>query len=121
MLSCTLMRPLIFVLLLFVPSHCVAQQKSDSLNALASDFWTWRAKYRPFTFDDVPRMERPGGVRDWSAASIAQQRTDLADFERRWKAVRADDAPVAQRVDYRLIGSALARVRWELDVNPRWQ
>ena len=29
--------------------------------------------------------------------------------------------PVAQQVDYRLIGSAIARVRWELDVNPRWQ
>ena len=28
---------------------------------------------------------------------------------------------VAEQVDYRLIGSALARVRWELDVNPRWQ
>ena len=24
-------------------------------------------------------------------------------------------------VDYRLMGSAIARVRWELDVNPRWQ
>ena len=24
-------------------------------------------------------------------------------------------------MDYRLIGSALARVRWELDINPRWQ
>ena len=29
--------------------------------------------------------------------------------------------PISQRVDYRLIGSALARVRWELDINPRWQ
>ena len=28
---------------------------------------------------------------------------------------------MGQKVDYRLMGSALARVRWELDVNPRWQ
>ena len=27
---------------------------------------------------------------------------------------------MAQQVDYRLLGSALARVRWELDINPRW-
>ena len=77
--------------------------------------------YRPFTFDDVTRMEHAGGVRDWSAATIAKQRTDLAEFERRWKAIRSDDWPVGQRVDYRLMGSAIARVRWELDINPRWQ
>jgi len=29
--------------------------------------------------------------------------------------------PIPQQVDYRLIGSALARVRWELEVNPRWK
>jgi len=115
------MRPLIFVLLLFVPSHCVAQQKSDSLDALASRFWTWRAKYRPFTFDDVPRMERPGGVRDWSETSVAKQRADLAEFEREWKASDSENWPTARRVDYRLVGSAIARVRWELDFNPRWQ
>ena len=31
------------------------------------------------------------------------------------------DWPIPQQVDYRLIGSALARVHWELEVNPRWQ
>src|ERR1700758_4106628 len=33
----------------------------------------------------------------------------------------ANPWPVPQQVDYRLMGSAMARVRWELDVNPRWQ
>jgi hypothetical protein len=98
-----------------------AQAQADSLNRLASDFWTWRAQYRPFTFDDVPRLEHAAGVRDWSAASIAKQRVDLAEFERRWKALRTKSWPVGQRVDYRLMGSALARIRWELDVNPRWR
>jgi len=60
-------------------------------------------------------------MRDWSAAAVAKQRADLAEFERRWKAMRTDGLPVARMVDYRLIGSAIARVRWELDVNPRWQ
>ena len=114
------MRRVLVTLLLF-SALSSAQSTSDSLNQLASDFWSWRAKYRPFSFDDIPRMERPGGVRDWSAASIARQRSGLADFERRWKTLSTDGGSPAERVDYRLLGSALARVRWELDVNPRWQ
>jgi len=111
----------LLVALLFLSSITFAQSKTAPFDQLASDFWTWRAKYRPFTFDDVPRMEHASGVRDWSAASVAQQRADLSEFERRWKAINPDGWPVAQKVDYRLIGSALARVRWEMDVNPRWQ
>ena len=118
--AATLMRRLLVALVLL---SCVgfAQTKAASLDQLASDFWTWRAKYRPFSFDDIPRMEHASGVRDWSAAAIAQQRTDLTEFEGRWRAISTDEWPVSKKVDYRLIGSALARVRWELDVNPRWQ
>jgi uncharacterized protein (DUF885 family) len=112
---------IVAIALLLSSSICFAQSGSDSFDQLASDFWTWRAQYRPFTFDDVPRMEHAGGVRDWSAASVASQRVELAAFERRLKAMATDTWPVAQKVDYRLVGSALARVRWELDVNPRWQ
>ena len=111
----------LLVALVLLTSLGFAQTKAASLDQLASDFWTWRAKYRPFSFDDIPRMEHAGGVRDWSAAAVAQQRTDLAEFEGRWKAISTDEWPVSKKVDYRLIGSALARVRWELDVNPRWQ
>jgi Bacterial protein of unknown function (DUF885) len=111
----------VFVALLLLCAVSLAPAKADSLDRLASEFWTWRANYRPFTFDDVPRMERPGGVRDWSAAAVAKQRVDLAEFERRWKDLHTDGWPVGRMVDYRLMGSAIARVRWELDVNPRWQ
>jgi hypothetical protein len=48
-----------------------AAVQTDSLDKLADDFWTWRAKYAPFTSDDVNRIERPGGVRDWSQSSSA--------------------------------------------------
>jgi hypothetical protein len=94
---------------------------ADSLDQFSSQFWTWRAQFRPFTFDDVPRMEHTPGMRDWSAASIARQGADLAIFERQWTALPTTGLPVARMVDYRLIGSAIARVRWELVVNPRWQ
>jgi hypothetical protein len=113
------MRQLLAALLLSAIS--LAQAKADALDQLASEFWTWRAKYRAFTSDDIPRMEHAGGPRDWSATAVAKQRVDLAEFERQWKAIRADHWPTGRSVDYRLIGSAIARVRWELDVNPRWQ
>ena len=94
---------------------------SESLDKLADDFWSWRAKYAPFTGDDVNRMERPGGMRDWSRASIAQRRKDLGQFESRWKQLDSAAWPIPKQVDYQLIGSALSRVRWELDANPRWK
>ena len=98
-----------------------ASAATESLDKLANDFWAWRAKYAPFTGDDVNRLERPGGTRDWSRASIEKQRKDLAEFEARWKKLDPAQWAIPQQVDYRLIGSALARVRWELDINPRWK
>jgi uncharacterized protein (DUF885 family) len=116
-MKCT---PIAFSLLLFV-SSVAGRSKITDLEKLADDFWTWRAKYAPFTGDDVNRIERPGGTRDWSRASIDNQRKDLAAFETRWKKLNATAWPIPQQVDYRLIGSALSRVRWELDINPRWR
>jgi uncharacterized protein (DUF885 family) len=98
-----------------------ASAATESLDKLANDFWAWRAKYAPFTGDDVNRIERPGGTRDWSRASIDKQQKDLAEFEARWKKLDPTQWAVPQQVDYRLTGSALARVRWELDINPRWK
>ena len=98
---------------------------TGSLEALANDFWQWRARNQPFSKDDIPRIERPiedrAGPRDWSARSIAKQKAILEDFEKQWRQIDTTGWSVALRVDYRLMGSALARVRWELEVNPRWQ
>jgi uncharacterized protein (DUF885 family) len=98
-----------------------ASATTASLDKLANDFWAWRGKCAPFTDDDVNRIERPSGPRDWSRASIDKQRQDLAEFEGRWKKLDPTAWSIPQQVDYRLIGSALARVRWELDINPRWK
>jgi len=98
-----------------------SQTQADSLDKLAGDFWSWRAEYAPFTGDDVNRMQRPGGSRDWSRASIDRRGNDLEQFESRWKKIDPSSWPIAKQVDYKLIGSALSRVRWELDVNPRWK
>src|SRR5947199_6412790 len=73
------------------------------------------------TVEHVNRIEHPGGTRDWSAAAIDKQRKDLAEFAARWKKIDVKGWPVPKQVDYKLIGSALSRVQWELDVNPRWK
>jgi len=110
------------VALLALIAICVANiAAAESLEKLADDFWTWRAKYAPFTGDDVNRLERPGRIRDWSQASIDRQHKDLEQFEARWKKIDPNGWPTPQQVDYKLIGSALSRVRWELDKNPRWK
>src|ERR1051325_4813432 len=98
-----------------------ARAQAESLDKLADDFWAWRAKNARFTPDDVNRMERTAGMRDWSRASIDQRRKDLAGFETRWKKLDPAQWPIRKQVDHKLIGSALSRVRWELEVNPRWK
>ena len=99
-----------------------SQRQVDSDQKLSSEFWVWRAHFGQYTGDDVTRLERPAGVvRDWSAVSVEKQREDLAAFDARWKKLNDPSVPVPQQVDHRLIGSALARVHWELDILRRWQ
>jgi len=115
-------RRALFALCMVLVASGFAQQSKDSNERLASDFWSWRARYGQYTGDDVTRMERPlGAVRDWSAASVEKQRKELADFDERWKKLNDSTAPVHQQVDHWLVGSALARVHWELDILKRWQ
>jgi uncharacterized protein (DUF885 family) len=108
-------------LIAFLAAGTATRAHTESLENLGGNFWSWRARYAPFTGDDVNRMERPGGLRDWSRARIDKIRTDLGGFEARWKNIEGKSGPISQQVDYRLMGSALARVRWELDRNPRWK
>jgi hypothetical protein len=111
------MRALVWML-------CCLPLAADSLDDLALDFWKWRAATQPFTSDDIPRLERPPGLAiDWSVRAVNERRQQLAGFEQRWKQVLAESRswPVARQVDVRLIGSALQRVRFELDIERGWQ
>lgn len=95
---------------------------ADPLDELARAFWTWRAAAQPSSADDIPRLERPAGwLPDWSREAVAARRAALAGFEQRYRAIDASSWPVPRQVDYRLIGSALARVTWELDGAPAWR
>src|SRR5260370_38627574 len=111
-------RGVIVLLVGWVALLAAVQAQPNSLEQLSDDFWTWRAKYAPFSGDDVNRIERPGGMRDWSRARIEHQRKELSEFEARWKKIDAHAWPISKRVDYRLSGSAWSPGRCEWGINP---
>jgi uncharacterized protein (DUF885 family) len=112
-------RGLFVVLLMLIAAPAL---RADVLDDLARDFWAWRAAEMPVSTDDIPRLDRPANwVPDWSPSSVESYRKQIGDFEKRWNAVDASKWPVPRQVDYRLIGSAIARARWELDFSRGWQ
>jgi hypothetical protein len=46
----------IVLFLMWLALQASLQAQADSLDKLANDFWAWRAKYAPFSGDDVNRM-----------------------------------------------------------------
>jgi hypothetical protein len=121
-LHCAMRHALTLVTSLAVLAGVTPLAVADPLDDLSRDFWTWRATTQPSSGDDIPRLERPDGwVPDWSPAAIAARRTALAGFDRRYRALDPTGWPVPRQVDHRLVGSALARVRWELDGAPAWR
>lgn len=99
-----------------------AQTAEAKVEALSERFWTWRATEQPFTNDDIPRLDRPAGfVSHWSAKDVAGYQQRITAFDKEWRALDVSVAPVPVQVDYRLIGSAIARVYWELQVIPDWK
>jgi hypothetical protein len=90
-------------------------------DVLGREFWAWRASEQPRSLDDIPRISRPAGwLPRWSLGDVERYRADLAGFAGRLQNL-APTADRAELVDRRLIGSACARVRWELDVLRGWQ
>ncbi len=62
-----LFRTLVIALLscCFVVRAGVAQSSpalsNAALQSLADEFWQWRARYQPFSQDDIPRIDHPDG------------------------------------------------------------
>jgi hypothetical protein len=100
------------------------------LDDLAERFWAWRARQQPRTRDDIPRLDRPAGwVPETDPALADRRRTELDAFQAELDACQSklgrlgararlptDREAVADRVDHRLLGSAMARVVWESDI-----
>src|SRR5260370_42553429 len=101
------MKKTFTIILLIAAAAPLRAQDTAPLDKLADDFWTWRARYAPFNGDDVPRIERRGGMRDWLRATIDKRRKDLTDFEAGWKKIHARKRPTSHQGEYRLTGSSL--------------
>jgi hypothetical protein len=85
------------------------------LDELAERFWAWRARQQPRTRDDIPRLDRPAGwLPEVGPELAARRRDELGAFEAELVRIRPDQIP--DRVDHRLLKSAMARVTWESDV-----
>ena len=85
------------------------------LDELGERFWAWRARQQPRTRDDIPRLDRPPGWLPEVDAGLAdRRREELGAFEAELARIDPDEVP--DRVDHRLLSSAMARVRWESDI-----
>ncbi|MFI6439717.1 DUF885 family protein [Streptomyces sp. NPDC050759] len=97
-------------------------RRDATLTTLAAEFWRWRTSTQPDSYDDIPRVPRPPGwLPDWSAAAVDRRRRALREFGARHRRLDLTGAPVAVQVDGRLLGSALARVQWELELLQGWR
>lgn len=95
---------------------------SARLAELADEFWTWRTTAQPDAYDDITRVDRPDGwVADWSGEAIAARRAAARLFARRYRALELSGEPVSAQVNGRLLGSAIARAHWELELLRGWQ
>jgi Bacterial protein of unknown function (DUF885) len=87
----------------------------DALDELSARFWAWRAHQQPRTRDDIPRLDRPVGWRPEVDPALAdRRREELATFQAELARLHPDQVP--DRVDHRLLRSAMARVVWENDI-----
>ncbi|MEO8191720.1 MAG: DUF885 family protein [Acidobacteriota bacterium] len=110
------------VLVVAASSFGAPAVRGDELQTISRDFWRWRAANQPVTGDDIPRLDRPADwTPDWTRAAVNRRRAEVAAFESRLEKIDASGLPVAWQVDRRLLRSAFARVRWELDVERGWE
>lgn len=98
---------------------------ATDLERLGAEFWEWRDATSFRTSDDIPRVERPSGwVPRFDPDAIEEFRVVLGGFADRWRGIDAEGLgalPVSAQVDHRILGAALARVHWELDVLRNWE
>ncbi|MDA2985312.1 MAG: DUF885 family protein [Actinomycetota bacterium] len=100
---------------------------AQEIQSLGEDFWNWRRDQQPRSHDDIPRIERSlGWAPKWSGQDVERYKKEAAIFADRHVRINAGSADkpncsIESYVDYRLIGSAIARITWEIDYLKIWQ
>lgn len=89
---------------------------------LGREFWEWRIPSSYRTPDDVPRVEHPlDWVPEFDSDSARRRLERAEEFRRRWEAMDVKGESVPDQVDYRLVGSAISRVEWEVGILRNWE
>ena len=93
-----------------------------TIRELGEELWAWRSRAAFRTSDDIPRIDHePGWMPELTLSAIDDRRERAAEFRGRWRALDTTALPVSDLVDHRLLGSALARISWELDLLRTWE
>jgi hypothetical protein len=94
----------------------------EAVRDLGTELWAWRLPTQFRTSDDIPRVDRPHGwLPTYTAASVEERLERAAGFRERWVAIDRATLTPAGEVDHRLLGAALARVRWECELLRNWE
>ena len=94
---------------------------------LGEKFWSWRRTQQPRSHDDITRIARnPKWMPSWSASDVAKYREQYLDFLDLYSKINVGkiknlNCDKVTYVDYRILGSAIARVKWEIDILKIWQ
>jgi uncharacterized protein (DUF885 family) len=108
---------LVTLLPLSLLTQPISKPPAANLQALAKEFFAWRAGTQPATYDDVNRVERPQGwTPDFSASALRQHDERQKKFHDRLDALDHSGWTVADSVDYLFLRGAIERVNYELNI-----
>ena len=95
---------------------------NQAVQDLGAEFWDWRVVTGYRSPDDVPRLELvPDWIPQFDEDSARHRLDKAAYFRQRWEALDVSGEPIPTQVDYRLIGSAISRVKWETKILRSWE
>ncbi len=98
------------------------QELNREVQDLGRAFWEWRIPSSYRSPDDVPRVEHPPDwVPEFDRRSARRRLERAAEFRQRWESLDVTEDTVSNQVDYRLVGSAISRVEWEVDILRNWE
>lgn len=93
-----------------------------ALVQLAEEFYGWLDANRPVEpFAVIRRPRPPGWSPDWSQKAVQQRKVEYLQFQGRLKALDTLGYDTADRIDALLLGAAIERVHWQLEVLARWR
>ncbi len=93
-----------------------------TVTALGERVWEWKERIAFRSADDIPRIAHdPSWLPAFDSTSVAAGLTALQAFRAEWAALDVSHDPIPVQVDHRLIGSALARTWWDLEVMRSWE